>query len=380
VDPLLDANMLQELDDDRFRFHDLLRLHARQTSEADDTEEQRTTALLAILEWYLAAAGRADVVITPYRRRLPYPWVTRVGQLPALPDRDAALGWLERERVNLVAAGRAAFDQGHHRLAWHLADVMWPLFLYRKHYRDRLEVEQRGLAAAQRWGDAWAEAAMHRRVGRNCVIIGAHAAAERHTEAAIRLCGQVGDRIGALDARDGLALLFRDIGREREAVELLVEVLAGARELGDTRRIGRTLIHLGMLLSGLGRSAEAVPLLGEARELFSELSAVDPYNQARVDIALAAAYAGMGAWDDAERAAVAAADRMRELGSDHEQAEVLDVLGRIAEGRGDIGTAERHYHSSLRIFDSLGSTRVHAVRRRLDGLRPPPTHSQRQPG
>jgi hypothetical protein len=187
VELLLDKSLLEETDQDRFRFHDLLRLHARQKAAVDDSAQVRHGALLAMLEWYLAAASRADLMITPYRRRLPYAAATAPPGLPTWPSRTEALGWLERERVNLMAAGRAALDQGLAPLAWHLCDVMWALFLYHRHFEDQREVDARGVEAAQRWGNAWAEADMRKRLGRICRITGDYETAEQHIAAAIAL-------------------------------------------------------------------------------------------------------------------------------------------------------------------------------------------------
>lgn len=119
---LVEANLLEEAPEDRFRFHDLLRLHARQRARVDDTDAERRSAVLTMLEWYLAAAARADTTVTPYRRRLAYPFSTEVTRTPVVEDREAALSWLERERANLIDAGRVALDHGWAELAWHLCD------------------------------------------------------------------------------------------------------------------------------------------------------------------------------------------------------------------------------------------------------------------
>jgi tetratricopeptide (TPR) repeat protein len=365
VDVLLEASLLEEVDEDRYRFHDLLRLHARQKADEHDTRRERDAALRAMLEWYLAAARRADSVVTPYRRRLPYVYATPPGGLPAVSGRDAALGWLERERANLIVAGRVALEHGYPELSLHLADVMWPLFLYRKHYRDRMEVDRRGVEAARAWGNVWAEALMLKRLGRVLTTAGDYEAAQRHTREAIVRYGQAGDARGSIDAQEGLAALYRDCGREEAAADLFWQTLAANRELGEDRNTALTLINLGMVLAQLGRPVQAVPLLREAHNLFAGLSDIDPYNEARVLIGLAGAYLGTGDLPAAERAAAEAARRMRELGSENEHAEALDVLGRIAQRRGDHDTARRSYRLALDIFDALGSPRAPAVRHRL---------------
>jgi tetratricopeptide (TPR) repeat protein len=369
LEALLEANLLREVAEDRFRFHDLLRLHATRKAQMDDSQDDRDAAVRAMLEWYLAAASRADLTVTPYRRRLPFTSVTEPHDLPTFADRDEALGWLEQERVNLILAGRAALDHGWAELSWHLCDVMWPLFLYGKHHRDRIEVDQLGLAAARVWKNGWAEADMLKRLSRICSTIGDYPAAERHARAAMIGYREVGDRRGETDARESLASLCRDSGRDREAAEIFTQVLAANRELGDDRSIGLTLVNLGLLLPRLGRPDEAIALLREAKGLFANLSRIDPYNEARVGTALAGAYLGTGDLASAEVAASETAQRMHDLGSEYERAEALAVLGRIAVRRGDTDDAERRLRSALEIFDKLEPIRAADVRREFSQLR-----------
>lgn len=368
VELLLEASLLEEVAEDRFRFHDLLRLHARQQADVDDTAQDRATAVRAMLEWYLAAAARADSVLTPYRRRLPYPPATAPTGLPEIPGRSEALVWLEQERANLVTAGRMALSLGHAELAWQLCDVMWPLFLYRKHFRDQLEVDARGVEAARVWGNVWAEADMLKRLGRINRIIGDYPAAEQHIRAAIVRSREAGDVRGSLDAEESLASLHRDQGHDTAAAQMYTHVLAGNRELGNDRCTGITLINLGMVLPRLGRAAEAVGFLREAQDLFAQLSDVDPLNGARVVVGLAGAYLGIGDLTGAEQAAAEAARRMQELGSEYEYAEAQHLLGQVAQRRGNGAAACRHYRLAHDIFASLGSPRASMVVGRLTEL------------
>jgi tetratricopeptide (TPR) repeat protein len=366
VETLLQASLLQERGEERLRYHDLVRLHARGKAAQDDTGDECGAAALAMSEWYLAAAGRADRVLTPYRTRPPYTPATEPVALPRFAGRGDALRWLERERANLVAAGRVALELGHAALAWQLCDVLWPLLLFAKPpLRQRLEVDDRGLAAARRWGDPWAEAVMLRRLGRTLTKLGDHAAAESHVRAAIRRYGEAGDARGRLDAQQALAVVYRDSGRTEQAAALLGGVLAGHRRLGEPRSVGLTLIDLGLLLPDLGRTAEAVALLREARTVLDGQAGVDRYNGVRATLGLAAALLAAGDLGAAQRAAAEAADGMRDLGVAHERAEALALLGRIARRRGDDAAARRHYLAAVELFAAAGSARAGAVRTEL---------------
>jgi hypothetical protein len=163
VGELVEANLLEEVSEDRFRFHDLLRLHARHHAAADDPAAVRDAAVHRTCEWYLAAARVADGIVVPYRRRLPYDAVWPAHRLPRLDGWRAAMAWMERERVNLICATMAGLEHGWFRLAWQLADVVWPVLLHNKHYGDRSVVDELGQRAADGWGDQTAIAMMAER-------------------------------------------------------------------------------------------------------------------------------------------------------------------------------------------------------------------------
>jgi tetratricopeptide (TPR) repeat protein len=360
LDQLLRANLVQEVDENRFRFHDLIRLHARQLATGDGP------VLLAMLEWYLAATRRAERVLTPYLRRPQYRYVTAPRDLPDLGDRTTALDWLERERANLVEAVRCALDAGHSGLSWHLAYVMWPLFLFHKHLDDWHETAELGLEAARRLRDPRTEAEMLKRLSGSRVAIGDLAEAERLTRQAIARFHDAGDTRGGVDSRESLAKIYRRRGRTGEAVQLLGEVLAANRRTGPDRSIGLSLYNLADALVGVGRPVDAAPLFREAADRLRS----DPYNSFRAVSGLARAQFAAGDTDAAERHATEAAIRLHDLGSDFETAIATRLLGDIALRRADVPAARRHYADALATFETLGVPETASVRQQLADLEP----------
>lgn len=358
LDRLLAANLLEEIDEERFRFHDLIRLHAYGRAEAEETPDDRSDVTRAFVEWYLAAVRRADEAITPYRRRPGFDWRTGPTNVPVPGGRGDALGWFERELGNVTAAARAAMRLGWPDLTWHLCDGLWPLFLNRKHYPVRFEIDSLGVAAAREWGDVWAEAVMTKRLGRTNWTLGDRAAAERHTRAAIDLYARATDPDGVDDAWEGLAVMLRDSGEEAEAERILTEVLARRRAAADPRRIALTLINLGTLRARTGDPAAAVGLLREAELILAGPASIDPYNLARATIARAAAHLAGSELAEAALAATRGAELAAANGSQFERAEALALLGSVAERRSEPARAARHYRVAMEIFEGLGSGRA----------------------
>ncbi|WP_433269366.1 ATP-binding protein [Actinosynnema sp. CS-041913] len=363
LEELVEGSLLEEVHEDRYRFHDLVRLHARDQADADE----RALALRRMLEWYLAAAQVADLAVTPYRGRLPYVFTAEPAHLPTL-DRTEALAWLEAERPNLIAAGRVALDRDWPALAWQLADVMWPLLLHHKHYRDRLEINDRGITAARRWGNPVAEAVMLRRQGMACTTLGRLAEAEEHLTASMACATKAGDRRGAADAQEMLALLHLDQGRLREALDELEELARINRELAAVRSLGLTLIHLADALSRAGRVTDGLAALREAATLLDSLAEPDPYNRARVTVAEARLQLKSGNRAGATRIGAQALADMQALRSDRGAAEAHEVL---AESADDPARAAEHWRHALDLLTKLGSRRVDEISARLRGREPP---------
>ena len=95
----------------RWRMHDLLRLYARQLSDAHADADGREQARDRLLRYYLDTAGAADA----HLRALPGTPVPAV-----FTGRDSALAWLDAERPSLIAAVTMAASTGRDQIAMRL--------------------------------------------------------------------------------------------------------------------------------------------------------------------------------------------------------------------------------------------------------------------
>ncbi|MFK4065486.1 BTAD domain-containing putative transcriptional regulator, partial [Streptomyces sp. NPDC029674] len=107
VERLVDAGLMELHGEDRYRFHDLVRLFARRQCELRESAADRAGARLRFLDYVLAT------VITAIRRTKPHSVLPRLLHSPAsagkpLPDEAAARDWLVVAHSRLCAAAEEA--------------------------------------------------------------------------------------------------------------------------------------------------------------------------------------------------------------------------------------------------------------------------------
>ena len=355
LDLLVEANLLDDLPDGRYRFPNLVRLHARELAEDDETEAERREAVRRLAEWAVVAALAASRAIAPYRR-LDDPGYRTPGP-PAFGDSAAALDWLDEEFANLRALARRALDQGLHRQTWRLVDACWPLFLHRGHHAERLAFDRTGLAAARADGDPVAEAKLLNRTGLALRALGRLDEAAADFTAALELWQRLGDTMRVAGGRRRLGLLDLDRGALDSAVTHFRAALDGYRETGEDRRAARTLCDLGAALIKAGRAAEAAEHLTEAARRLE--SGPDPYNWARALVLLGQAQARGPDPAAAARTVRRGLAAMREIGSAIGEADALHVLADLALADGRTADARRLYSRAREILAGTGaSTRI----------------------
>jgi len=360
---LTDANLLDDAEGGQYRFHDLTRLHAREMAERRESDTERGIVIRRMLDWFLATVTSAGQTVTPYRHDQPRDVRYPPGEPARFVDANSALEWLDRELPNVLAAARFAVSQDLLAIAWQLADAMWPLFLYRGRYAERLEFDQLGLDAARHGGYALGEAKMLNRIGLAVMNLGRFGEAEEYFRQAMSIWERIGDtyRVAGSLRRLGFVAAAQD--RPGEAIDWITRALAVYRELRSARKIALTLSDLGDILISVDRPAEAVTALAEAHSLLAEIS--DPYNQARVLTRLGRAQDQAG-----ERAAAAdnlqqALRSMQDIGSPQGEADALAALGGLAERAGRPDEARRQYAEAEKILIRLGSAQAAQMRERV---------------
>ncbi|ANN21397.1 regulator protein [Amycolatopsis orientalis] len=362
LDQLVDVGLLIDRGDDRYTFHDLARLHAKEKTAGN--EHDREIAVRRMLEWYLYTASATASLTTPDQDEIPYDYEYRPATRIRFESSEEALAWLELERENLIAAVKAALDAQLPELGWQLAAAMWPLFLLRKHYPDFLRVSEMGVQCARAWGHSSAEALMHNRSGAACRGTGRYDDAVRHYLAGRDAARAGGDHVVEIRSVEGLGLVALQQGRLDEAIEWFTEDRSLSERQDRRHDIGLALINLGATRARTGQVEAAIADLTRARDVLDG----DDYNVARARIELARVLTATGDLAGARAELEPARATMEASGSRFEVARALSAFGEIAEAEGEPEEARRHYDRALPIFVGLGRPEADALRTRLEQL------------
>jgi DNA-binding SARP family transcriptional activator len=371
LEALVDAQLLSITGTDpagqtRYRFHDLVRIYARERAGLDEDADAQAAAVARGLGAWLAIAEKmADLVPGPCYASIhgtaPRAWVDGVEEIFGEP-----LVWFDAERAALISAVRQACALGLDELAFDLAGCLEKYFDIRGMYVDWGETNEHVMAACRSAGNMRGEAVMLR--GLIEVVTWSKAqsgdAMARFQAAAERLLSmftQLADDRGMADATVMCSWAFTAKGAYPEAIQ------AGTRAL----LLAETSDHLG----GRARAHVALAIAyAETRQIGTTIAQLDdalavtralgnPRYEATVLQFLGMAHCETGDFDTSQRMLDASLSISRRYRDNYTEVLTMLALARLQLRLGDPlarAAAEtslalgRHYNMGHHVADSLG--------------------------
>ncbi|UQI46785.1 tetratricopeptide repeat protein [Streptomyces sp. HU2014] len=372
---LLEVNLLEETGTDRvpgvgdrYRFHDLVRLHAGGRAETDLPEPEQRATLRRFVDWCLATATSAEALLTPSHRTLPRDYAHPAAPPVAFDAQAPALAWLDEHRYDLMAAVRLAAREGWDASAWQLVDAMWPLFLRLRPYDLWTEAHALGLEAARRAGHRAGEGRMLTSGGNGLCHTGRFDEAARWFEDALRHATEDGDERQRAQALHGLGRAHFGAGRTQEAELHYGRALTLREAIGYTRGAALSRVCLGEIALAHDRPGLAAGRLATARaELVAE---GDSYDAARALALLGHATARGGDARTGMRRLLRALVEFENAGSVHWQARTMEYLGQACQEHRAPTEAVRWFTRSLALYDPVSPTDAARLRTRLREVDP----------
>jgi tetratricopeptide (TPR) repeat protein len=255
--------------DSQYRFHDLIRVFARERLAAEEKPAARRAALERVLGALLYLADEAHrrlyggdyVRLSSDVQRWPLPG-SLLEQLTTDP-----LAWYETERGALMSGVRQAAQAGLAGLCWNLAVTAVSLYESHVYLDDWRETHETALEATRQAGDTRGQAAILYSLGSLRMTEQQFAAAHELLTEAVELFGDIGDDQGTALVVRHLAFLDRLRGRLDEAAAQYERALAAFRAIGDQAAVAHVLHNIAQVELDRGKPGKAQGLLTEALQL-----------------------------------------------------------------------------------------------------------------
>lgn len=256
LEGLVDVSLLQQPGPGRYRFHDLVRAHARRLAHA--TPEEHPAARTALFRLYLDA-GRLASDWGPSG----FPTGPQPADAP-FSDWQHAERWLDAAGTELpdVVAHAAALGEADYA-CW-IAEALTDYFLRRGLYHECRATLETALACVDAATDRRMAPAL--RSGRGMIDFYRDRLAEGHTwfTTALELSRQNNEPREEARALTGLGAVALSLGRGEDAIPQLTTALNLAEEQGDSWLTGMSLNLLGSVHHYQGRIEAALDCLGLA--------------------------------------------------------------------------------------------------------------------
>ena len=352
MDDLFGYHLIEEPARSRYRFHDLIREHARTLAAADEPSE-RDAATGRLLDYYLRTARAADRHLA---RRTPAGAAEAdlpPACAPDLATREDAVAWMDAERINLrAAAGYAATnDWPGHAIA--IPAAMQGFLRTQGHWDQALTLHHMALNTARHASDPLAEAGALTDLGGMQQLTGSYPAAVASFTQALELYRDLGSRLGEASALDGLGAVQYLTTDYRAATASFTRAVALFGDIGDRLGEAGGFHRLGVVqrLTANYRAADASQ--AQALKLYRALG--DQAGEASVLNELGVVQHLTGDYPAAAASQTQALERYRALGNRLGEANTLTDLGIVQHLTGDYPAAAASQTQALERYRALGN-------------------------
>jgi tetratricopeptide (TPR) repeat protein/DNA-binding XRE family transcriptional regulator len=312
------AHLIQLTGGGRYGMHDLLRAYAASQAAQCDGRQTRRAALTRLFDYYLATCAAALDCLAPAERQHRPATPPAAPAVPNLPDRTAALAWLEAELVTLTAVAAYTAVHGWASHTTRLATILTS-YLDENHPLQAVTIHTHALDAARASADQAAQAHALVDLGRTHF--------------------QRGDYQQAIDCYD--------------------QALTLARELNDHSMLARALGSLATAHGALGRYGEAINGHQQALEVYRDLN--DQLGEVINLSNIGLTYFRQGSYQEASSVQQQALALCRDLDDQYGVVYALNALGEISCHQGQHEQAESYLQQALQVGHPLGAQSLEAV-------------------
>ncbi|MEU1279288.1 BTAD domain-containing putative transcriptional regulator [Streptomyces sp. NPDC005805] len=278
MEPLVDVQMLDVAGVEptggfRYRFHEIIRVYAREQLAAQHPPEERHAAFARMAGGWMHLAQQAHRKVYGGDFTVLHGEAARWEPPAAYTDEALAepLAWLDAEQTALCGMVEQAAEEGLHDLSWDLATSLVTLFEVRGHYDLWERTHLSALAAVRKAGNLRGTAAIRASLGSLYMSRNQFDTARQSLTSALDVFQALDEPTGEALCHRDLALIARTGGDDTTALELYGRSLADFDRAGDV--VGRAIVltqsaHIRMRQ---GETDMAQKQLDEALAVYEEI-------------------------------------------------------------------------------------------------------------
>jgi tetratricopeptide (TPR) repeat protein/transcriptional regulator with XRE-family HTH domain len=365
---LTSSGLLAETAPGRYACHDLTRNYADEQSRAEDTPAARRSARDRMLDHYTHTAHAAARLI----KAEPVP-LALAAHPPGIRPEDLAtdaqaMAWFAAEHRVLLAVTAEAARTRSDVHGWMLPTIISVYLSRAGYWHEWAATQHTALASAQRLGDRYAQAHVHRCLGHALTMLRQPDDARRHLRAAHRLFRHLSDLAGQARTHATLANLHCQQHRPRAALDHTSRAQQLYQAAGNRLGQAISLNNIGWNHIQLGDAQQAISCCQQALTLCAETGS-HTLSGATWDT-LGLAHHKLGHNAEAISCYQQAISDYRYAGHRPGEAETLTKLGQAHYSRGDLPAAADSWRQALEILSDLQHPDASVAREKLGQLGP----------
>lgn len=358
LEPLVDVQMLdvvsvESTGEFRYRFHEIVRLFAREQLAAGDDVRARDAAVTRMIGGWLALAEQAhrriyggDYTVLHGSAPRWQPPEEYAGELLADP-----LEWMDREQANLCGAVEQAAQAGLDDLCWDLATTLVTLFEARGYLDQWERTHELALDVTRRAGNERGTAALLTSLGSLYTSRSQPEKSRRVLEAALGAFERLDDAHGLAMCRRGLALLARQGGDDERAQLLYERAIRDFELVGDIVGKATALTQCSHIWMRRGQVVTARAQLDEALEIYRAVGYVG--GQARAMRRVGQLLQQRGEHEEACRTLTAVLEMVCASGDVIGEGYLLRSLGEVTADLGLYAKAREFFDRALGVREQI---------------------------
>ncbi len=360
VDELVDHYLVEAIGANRYRFHDLVRVFAREKLGEFEDSEAQDDAWDRVVMWYVHAA---KVMSESLRPESPEDiWMPEGQTCVVLKEGQTlflrGLEWFDIHQTNLKAALASLYKDDRWEDVWRLAANLVAFFDIRALWVDWEWSHELALEATRRDGDRGAEAAILINLGNLRMVQRQRDDAVQYYEQSLAIYRDARDRSGEATALNNLGNVYADEGRCDDALRCYEEQLAIRRELDGNSVLDRTSVNIANIHMQQGHWAEAAAIYEDRLRTTRELG--DQFGEAIILSNWGVLYDKQGHHAEAMEVYEEGLRITRQLGDRHHESILLAHIGHVHAQQGHFDDALRHFDQELALCRDLGDRRTEA--------------------